>query len=412
MIIDNIIVIIVAIILITYLSVNYVKKYAPVNLLLIAICAFSLGVYLPVVFYNVYLRIRYQIPLGIGIFVLPCIFAILQYNNISFGKNLLYKKAENYYNNQKYTKCINSLQKLISKEGRNPSIIFLLSKCLYELKEFSQAKELIYEVVEKDNSNYQAYFILGSILEKEGDMDSAIDMYEKCLEIEPSYYDAYEVLGILLANEGKYEKAEEVYKKAIEYHAESYELLYNLAMVQLELGKTDAAEKNLEFALVINPDINEAIYSLGNIKLLKGNYNEALSLYSEITKSENYGLKAYYKIAIIYVTKNEFEKAMSVIEYLINEDSSYIDMIENEFIFNAMRSKIDNFLKNRKEKENIQIQKEQEEIDNIKNTRKNWFGKSKEEKLLDKATTNDSILYDDIDMARTGFRQYEEKKGK
>ena len=102
MIIDNIIVIIVAIILITYLSVNYVKKYAPVNLLLIAICAFSLGVYLPVVFYNVYLRIRYQIPLGIGIFVLPCIFAILQYNNISFGKNLLYKKAENYYNNQKY----------------------------------------------------------------------------------------------------------------------------------------------------------------------------------------------------------------------------------------------------------------------------------------------------------------------
>ena len=412
MIIDNIIVIIVAIILITYLSVNYVKKYAPVNLLLIAICAFSLGVYLPVVFYNVYLRIRYQIPLGIGIFVLPCIFAILQYNNISFGKNLLYKKAENYYNNQKYTKCINSLQKLISKEGRNPSIIFLLSKCLYELKEFSQAKELIYEVVEKDNSNYQAYFILGSILEKEGDMDSAIDMYEKCLEIEPSYYDAYEVLGILLANEGKYEKAEEVYKKAIEYHAESYELLYNLAMVQLELGKTDAAEKNLEFALVINPDINEAIYSLGNIKLLKGNYNEALSLYSEITKSENYGLKAYYKIAIIYVTKNEFEKAMSVIEYLINEDSSYIDMIENEFIFNAMRSKIDNFLKNRKEKENIQIQKEQEEIDNIKNTRKNWFRKSKEEKLLDKATTNDSILYDDIDMARTGFRQNEEKKGK
>ena len=243
-------------------------------------------------------------------------------------------------------------------------------------------------------------------------MDSAIDMYEKCLEIEPSYYDAYEVLGILLANEGKYEKAEEVYKKAIEYHAESYELLYNLAMIQLELGKTDAAEKNLEFALVINPDINEAIYSLGNIKLLKGNYNEALSLYSEITKSENYGLKAYYKIAIIYVTKNEFEKAMSVIEYLINEDSSYIDMIENEFIFNAMRSKIDNFLKNRKEKENIQIQKEQEEIDNIKNTRKNWFGKSKEEKLLDKATTNDSILYDDIDMARTGFRQNEEKKGK
>ena len=85
MIIDNIIVIVVAIILITYLSINYVKKYVPGNLILISITAFSLGLYLPVVFYNVYLRIRYQIPLSIGIFFLPCIFAILQYSNISFG---------------------------------------------------------------------------------------------------------------------------------------------------------------------------------------------------------------------------------------------------------------------------------------------------------------------------------------
>ena len=111
MIIDNIIVIVVAIILITYLSINYVKKYAPGNLILISITAFSLGLYLPIVFYDVNLRIRYQIPLLIGIFFLPCIFAILQYNNISFGKKLLYKKAQNYYLKQKYTKCIATLQK-------------------------------------------------------------------------------------------------------------------------------------------------------------------------------------------------------------------------------------------------------------------------------------------------------------
>jgi tetratricopeptide (TPR) repeat protein len=408
MIIDNIIVIFVAIILITYLSVNYVKKYAPVNLFVIGLCAFSLGIYLPVVYYNVYLRMRYQIPLGLGIFVLPCIFAILQYNNINFSKNLLYKKAENYYKTQKYTKCINTLQKLISKEGRKTEAIFLIAKCFYELKEYRQAKEYIYEVVEKDIENYQAYFILGNILENENDIDSAIDMYEKCLEIEPSYYDAYEVLGILLADQGKYEKAEELYKKAIGYHAESYELLYNLAMIQLELGKTEEAEKNLEFALVIKPDINEAIYSLGNIKLLKGNYNEALSLYNEITKTENYGLKAYYKIAIIYVTKNEFEKAMGIIEYLINEDSKYIDLIENEFIFNAMRSKIDHFLKNRKETENVKNIQEQEEIDALRKERKNWFGRNKYE-TSDESSENNTILYDDIDITRTGFREEDKK---
>ena len=402
MIIDNIIVIIVAIILITYLSINYVKKNAPVNLLLIAICSFSLGVYLPVVFYSVQLRLRFQIPLRIGIFVLPCIVAILQYNNISFGKNLLYKRAEKYYNNKKFTKCISTLQKLINKDGRKSENLYLLSKCFYEIKEYTQAKEMLYEVIQKDENNADAYFTLGSILEKEDDIESAIDMYRKCIELDPLFYDAYEVLGILIAGQGDYESAEELYKKAMDYHAESYELLYNLAMIQLELGKTDEAEKNLELALVINPNINEAIYSLGNIKLLKGDYKEALKLYNEITKSESYGLKAYYKIAIIYVTKNEFDKAMGIIEYLINQDKSYIDIIENEFIFNAMRSRIDSFLKNRKEIENLEIQSEQAEIEYRKKTRKNWFGRDKENK-----EEENSILYDDIDITRTGFRAEE-----
>lgn len=404
MIIDNIIVIIVAIILITYLSVNYVRKYAPGNLVFISILAFSLGVYLPVVIFNVYLRIRYQIVLGMGIFIIPCIGAILQYNNINFGKKLLYKKAEKYYLSQKYTKCVSTLQKIITTEGRTSENLFLLAKCFYEVKEYQSSKEVLYEVIQLDNKNYKAYFKLGNILEKEDDIESAIDMYEKCLEIEPSFYDAYEVLGILLASEGELDKAETLYKKAIEYHAESYELLYNLAMIQLELSKTDEAEKNLEFALVINPDINEAIYSLGNIKLLKGNYNEALSLYSEIIKSETYGLKAYYKIAIIYVTKNEFEKAMSVIEYLINEDDSYIDIIENEFVFNAMRSRIDSLLKSRKERNKIEEEYEKAEIEQIKKSRKNWFGRDKVEAV------EESVLYDDIDMARTGFRNQDSKK--
>lgn len=410
MIIDNIIVIAVAIILITYLSINYVKKYSKVNLLLIAIVAFCVGVYLPVVIYGVHLRIRYQIPLGIGIFVLPCVVAILQYNNITFGKNLLFKKAESLYSSQKYSKCIDTLRKYINKEGRTSDAMFLLAKCYYENKEYQEAKECIYEVVEKQDSNYEAYYILGSILELEEDIDSAIDMYKKCLDINPTFYDAYESLGILLADQGKYEEAESVYKKAIEYHTESYELVFNLAMIELELGKTDEAEKNLELALVINPEINDAIYTLGNIKLLKGQYNDALSLYSEITKTEDYGLKAYYKIAIIYVTKNEQDKALSVIEYLINEDESYIDKIKEEFVFNSMRAKIDNLLNEaQKRRESIAAQ-EEKEVEAIRDSRKSWFGRNRFEQIDDSLNYDEgnSILYNDIDMSRTGFRKQED----
>lgn len=406
MIIDNIIVIAVAIILITYLSINYIKKYTSVNLLLIAIIAFSVGVYLPVIIYGVHLRLRYQIPLGLGIFMLPCIFAILQYNNITLGKNLLYKNAQSLYNNQRYSKCIDTLRKYITKEGRNTDALFLMAKCYYANKEYQDAKELIYEVIEKDENNYEAYYILGSILELEEDIDSAIEMYKNSIDKNPAFYDSYEALGILLADQGKYEEAESIYKKAIEYHAESYELLFNLAMIQLELGKTEEAEKNLELALVINPEINDAIYTLGNIKLLKGQYNDALSLYSEITKTEDYGLKAYYKIAIIYVTKNEVDKAISVIEYLINEDESYIDKIREEFVFNSIRSKIDSILTERENRSKLEAQREEKEIEAIRDTRKSWFGRNRFEQLDESLNYDDdnSILYNDIDMNRTGFR--------
>ena len=126
---------------------------------------------------------------------------------------------------------------------------------------------------------------------------------------------------------------------------------------------------------------------------------------NEIIKDEEYGLKAYYKIAIIYVTKNEFDKAMSILEYLINSDNNYINIIENEFVFNAMRSRIDEFLKNRNDKITEEELEEKEEIEQRKKSRKNWF--SKENKQDDK---KESILYDDIDMTRTGFRADSNKK--
>ena len=98
---------------------------------------------------------------------------------------------------------------------------------------------------------------------------------------------------------------------------------------------------------------------------------------------------------------------MSVIEYIINEDSSYIDLIENEFVFSAMRSRIDNLLKENKLKQDKIESQERENIEEIKNTRKNWFGRQKNVEEVSETNEN-SILYNDIDMTRTGFRNEEE----
>ena len=66
-----------------------------------------------------------------------------------------------------------------------------------------------------------------------------------------------------------------------------------------------------------------------------------------------------------------------------------------------MRSRIDEFFKNRNDKITEEELEEKEEIEQRKKSRKNWFSKENKQ---------ESILYDDIDMTRTGFRTDSNKK--
>ena len=75
-------------------------------------------------------------------------------------------------------------------------------------------------------------------------------------------------------------------------------------------------------------------------------------------------------------------------------------MIENEFVFNAMRGRIDSLIQQRRELTQLQVQEEQEEIESKKKNRRNWFGR---EEIPEEE--RESILYDDIDIEKTGFRK-------
>ena len=58
-------------------------------------------------------------------------------------------------------------------------------------------------------------------------------------------------------------------------------------------------------------------------------------------------------------------------------------------------------MKNRNDKITEEELEEKEEIEQRKKSRKNWFSKENKQ---------ESILYDDIDMTRTGFRADSNKK--
>ena len=80
--------------------------------------------------------------------------------------------------------------------------------------------------------------------------------------------------------------------------------------------------------------------------------------------------------------KKEYDKAMAVIEYLIETNSNYIDNIKEEFIFSPMKDKIDEYLFSR-----VKIIQESE--DYLKKGKKS---KNKPKNKKDKNEDTDKLL--------------------
>lgn len=356
MILDKIVIISVATFLIICLSIRYVKRYAPENVLIVALSAISLAIYITFVVMDASIHLYVQIGIFIFAFLLPIITTVLQYNNIIITRKILYFKMKRAYKYKEFDKTISLIEKLVSVEGRKSEYLYILGQCYKELEDFINARDCFSLAIELDNQDYKSYYELGLILDETNKKETAMIMFKKSLEIKPDFYEAAEALGICLTSQGRFEEAIASYTEALKIHTNSFELYYNIGMLEMEIGHLDDAIAAFMKAGQINPNLYTAFYNLGELNFLKGNYDEAIEEYKKILKSGLYGPKAYYKLAIVYSVKKEYDIAMSTLEYAIELDPKFLEMAKAEFAFKGMSDRIDEYITN---KENLEKQKKE-----------------------------------------------------
>lgn len=357
MILDRLVFIFVSLIFIILLSIRYIKRYAPENLIVIPFLALSLGLYICFAIYNVYIPIYFQIPIFIFSILIPMINIFLQYNNIVLSRKILYYIMKYEYKSRDYEKTIECIKKLVTLEGRKAEYLYLLGQCYKHTGDFINSRDCFALAVELDSNDYKSYYELGLVLDETNKKENAMVMFNNALRANPDFYEAKEALGICLTSQGKFEEAVLVYKDALKKHPESYEIYYNIAMIESELGKYDEAIGAFENAGRIKPDLYMAFYNLGKLYYSNKEYDKAIEAYSKMLNSTLYGPKAYYNLAIVYATKADFDRAMTTLEYAMELDEKYIKKADTEYIFNPFRSLIEDY-KKAKEKEKIkQIQK-------------------------------------------------------
>lgn len=340
MIIETVITIVAIVVLNFLLASKYIKRYAPENILIAMVSSFALGSYLAFVFNDVYIPILIQNILFIFMFGIPCIFAILQYNNIILSRKILYYKMKFNMYSENYEKAKNILYRLIDQVGRKAEYYYLLGLCYKNLDDFVNSRDSFALAVELDKRNYLSYYELGRILDETNKKDTAIIMFNNALRIRPDFYDAAESLGITYTSQARYDEALKVYKNALEYHPQSFEIYYNIAMIELEIGDYDNSEKSFEQSAKLKPKLYSAYYNMGVINYLKGDYTKAVEFFKQARSSTVYGGRAYYKLATVYAATKEHEKAMSCLEYAIQIDSKYLNEAKEELIFENIKDRI------------------------------------------------------------------------
>ena len=364
MIVERFITIIVEIFFLILLSFRYIKRYAPENLVIIPVVAVCIGSYISFTVNNAYIPLYIQICIFIFSFVLPAISIILQYNNIIITRKILYYRMKYSFFSKEYSKTIGYITKLVSYEGRKAEYLYILGICYKNLNDFINARDSFALAIDLDKNDYKSYYELGLILDETNKKDTAIVMFNKCIKIKSDFYEAKEALGICYTSQGKFKEAVNVYKKALEKHPDSYEMYYNIAIIELEVGE----------------------------------YEEAKAAFKKAGKMLNsgvYGPKAYYKIAVIYALKKEYEKSMASLEYAIELDPKYIKKVREEYAFVNMKNMIDKYLIDKEILEN----KEKQRRNYMKDRFKLFKKKELEEDYSKDYSTNSYGVYDKVKHA-------------
>ena len=111
----------------------------------------------------------------------------------------------------------------------------------------------------------------------------------------------------------------------------SYDAFFLEAMVQRQKGNNDAAFDLLRHCIKLNPKASEAYYYLAQYYLAMKNDSVAQECYLKAAELEPDNATYLETVAQTYIGRQEFEKAITVVDQLYNQDKSREDLLEMLF---------------------------------------------------------------------------------
>lgn len=250
-----------------------------------------------------------------------------------------------YFKLNDATNAINHLQKAVNLGSRQPKYLLWLGTVENSLGKIDASSGNIEEVLENNPVSWEAWQIKGRNLIEKGLLEEAIDCLKMSLNINYKNADCWNELGCIYLDKEEVLNALETFNKGLKISPKHTSLLFNIGLVYLriekyensinylekansfgmecpelynalglcctELDKLDSAENYYNRSRQLFPNNSETICNLAAIKGKKLLYNDALQLYEELVKINEYDSTVLNNIAWCLEHINNLDEAIN-----------------------------------------------------------------------------------------------------
>ncbi|MBE5762346.1 MAG: tetratricopeptide repeat protein [Clostridiales bacterium] len=222
----------------------------------------------------------------------------------------------------KTDKAMKYYKKSISKGNLMPRTYSGYTSLLIKLGRYDEAYNVITTALKELPVNPKAKIAIQGlasqyviVLWKMGKIDEAVTEMEKVHQELPSV-NSYGTLGYLYIEQGDkngdYTKALEFNEKAKAYADDDANILDNMGQVMFRLGRYDEAIENFEAALTENPTQSVTLYYMARIHVIKGNYDKALNIVNSLVNKDISNTATVSKEDILALKKEIEEKMANI----------------------------------------------------------------------------------------------------
>jgi len=137
----------------------------------------------------------------------------------------------------RYDDALRCLRKALTKDMRNPDVLYNMGYALMELERYAEAATQFTRLTALHPRHGMGWQMLGQARLLVGDPAAAVLAYQKAKNLLPDWYQPYGGLASALCDLGRYAEAKEVLRQGLEGHPSSWDM--NIKFAGLSLSTED-----------------------------------------------------------------------------------------------------------------------------------------------------------------------------